>query len=372
MAALYLIILITCLIQLVYYAMIFNRVLRLPESPANVTNEPRKPVSVVICARNEADNLEKILPVILDQYYPADFEVIVIDDASTDHTQRVLAEYEMDNEHLYIFRIEPGQKRHSGKKQALQLGVSLAQYDWIAVTDADCCPVSSLWLYHMTGGLYRGNDVVLGVSPYYTADGPFNGFFRTEAMLIAMQYTGFTMAGMPFMGVGRNMAYRRQIFEEHDMTQHWDLASGDDDLFINDVSGRASVDICPYLQARTYSEAPLDLKKWFRQKLRHYSAGHRYNLMQKLWLGYYWVSSLALYALLPVTVVMMLLGFTLNPLVVAALLLTALFRWIMTGLIMRRFGLLEISWSVPIFDFAYILSVWVLSPISGLGRKRWN
>jgi len=371
MAAIYFLIVITCFVQIVFYLAIYSRFLKLDDQPPKVNIESCKPVSIVICAKNEARNLQKYLPVVLEQYYPI-YEVIVIDDGSLDNTPKILAGFESTYPHLLTFRIEPEHEKHSGKKQALQHGVSLAKYDWILVPDGDCYPGSNHWAYWMTRPLSEGKDIVLGVSPYYGRKGFVNAFFRSEALFVAMQYLGFTLSGMPFMGVGRNMCYKREVFEQHDMSEHWDLVSGDDDLFVNDVSTAADVGICYYKDAYTYSDAPLTLKKWFRQKLRHYSAGHRYNMLQKVWLGYYWLSSILLYALIPLVIILHLTGRGLNVLLLIALFTTTLIRWVVTGLNLRKLGLHNFSWSVPIFDLAYILSVWVISPLAGLVKKRWK
>ncbi|MCP4120915.1 MAG: glycosyltransferase [Bacteroidetes bacterium] len=371
MVVIYLILLITCFVQIAYYLAIYSRFLKLDDSAIKLNIASCKPVSIVICAKNEARNLKKFLPIVLNQNYPL-YEVIVVDDGSMDNTPKIMSEMEDIYEHLLSFRIEPEDEQHAGKKQALKHGVSLAKFDWILVTDADCCPGSNLWLNLMTQPLAEGRDIVLGISPYFGRKGFLNDFFRVEALFIAMQYVGFALSGLPYMGVGRNMSYKRKVFEQHDMSEHWDLVSGDDDLFINDAAQSADVAICPHKDAYTYSDAPITIRRWYRQKVRHYSAGHRYNLLQKIWLGYYWLSSLSLFLLLPVVIFIWLKGYEFSIFLTALLGITIPLRWAITVLSIRKFGLHNLSWSVPIFDVVYILSVWILSPLSVLSRQKWK
>jgi glycosyltransferase involved in cell wall biosynthesis len=371
MAVLYLFVFITCFVQIAFFLFIFTHYLRLDTSPPAADPLDLRPVSVVICAKNEAENIKKYLPDVLEQHYPQ-FEVIVIDDASTDATGAVLQDFEQRFDNLLSFRIEPEDQLHGGKKQALSHGVALARHDWIVVTDADCRPASDQWLAQMAAGLAAGGDIVLGVSPYFPAVGLARRFFRVESLFIALQYINFLLAGMPFMGVGRNMAYRKEVFESHDMKAHYDLVSGDDDLLINDLAGSVSIDLSLNASAYTHSESPGSLQEWFRQKMRHYSTGYRYNLLQKVWLAYYWTSSALLYILIPVALGYFREDLSQGAFLLALLGITALIRWIVLAQSLRKLGAQKISLSVPIFDLAYILSLWIISPLSGFGRNRWK
>jgi glycosyltransferase involved in cell wall biosynthesis len=374
MAALYLFILITCFVQISFFLFIYTRYLNMDVSPAKLDNlnlDKLPPVSVVICAKNEAENIKKYLPVVMDQVYPK-YEVIVVDDGSTDGTQEILAEYEDRYENLLSFRIEVHEVRHGGKKQAIMHGISLAKHEWIVVTDADCCPGSNRWLIQMARPLGESADIVLGVSPYFSGGNWLKLFFRAESLFVALQYLNFALSGLPYMGVGRNMAYKKKVFEKHDLEKHWDLLSGDDDLFINEMADSNHIEICANMDAYTYSEGPESVGQWFRQKIRHYSTGYRYNLLQKIWLGYYWLSSLLLYVLIPVSFAFFAGNLTNGAYLIAILLITAGIRWVVLVRSLRKLGEHNISFSVPIFDLAYILSVWIISPLSRWGRNQWK
>jgi glycosyltransferase involved in cell wall biosynthesis len=371
MTAIYYLLVITCLIQIVFYTLIFTKYLISKNSAAKISIDSLKPASVVICAKNEFQNLSTFLPKIIEQDFPI-FEVIVVDDGSTDQTPQLLQTLEDQYPHFFSFRIESENKTHPGKKQALQYGISLAKYDHIVVTDADCYPQSRQWLQWITSPLHKTADVVLGVSPLIPTKGFSNLFFRMEAYFVALQYVNFTLAGLPFMGVGRNMAYKKHVFKEHDMTAHWDLTSGDDDLFISDISSEFKIEMMTHPESFTFSAAPKNLKKWMHQKLRHYSAGYRYELIQKVWLGYYWVSSLLLFFLCFFIPTLYARGHSISKFSIILLLVTTLLRWFITERSLQKLTAQYYFFSVPLMDFLYIISVWIISPISTFIKHKWK
>jgi cellulose synthase/poly-beta-1,6-N-acetylglucosamine synthase-like glycosyltransferase len=371
MAAIYLVLIFTCLIQIVFYALIFSKYLFDKKSAAKISIDSFKPTSIVICAKNEFKNLSANLLEIIHQAFPT-FEIIVIDDGSTDETPQLLQSLEEEYSNFFGFRIEEKDKSHPGKKQALQYGISLAKYEHIVVTDADCIPASREWLQYMTAPLHDTADVVLGVSPFLKTKSLANLFFRAEAFFVALQYINFTLSGLPFMGVGRNMAYKKKVFNQHDFSAHWDLTSGDDDLFISDVSSEFKIEVVTHPQSYTYSPAPKNLKGWFNQKLRHYSAGYRYELIQKVWLGYYWLSSLLLYLFCFILPVLFLFGCSISKFSIILLLATTLLRWYITGRSLHKLAPQNFNLSVPLMDFLYILSVWIVSPISTIIKHKWK
>lgn len=371
MSVFYALIILTCFIQLAFYTFVFSKFLFYKQKSANLNNARTKPISIVICAKNEVDNLTQYLPKILEQDYPT-FEVIIVDDGSDDGTPALLAQMENQFGNLLVFRIEPNEKRHPGKKQALSYGVSLTKYEHIVVTDADCFPNDKNWLQSIAAPLNENADIVLGVSPYTSKSNPINTFFKMEAFSVAIQYINFTLAGVPFMGVGRNMAYKKKIFEDYDIEQHWDLVSGDDDLFVNAMAHTSKVALATEPQSFTFSDAPKDLSAWWRQKLRHYSTGYHYELIQKIWLGYYWTSSLLLYVLLFTSAILLYYKADVHPYYYLLVGATALTRWAITILSIRKLGEKKLNWQVPVLDFLYILSVWLVSPLSMISKIKWK
>lgn len=242
------------------------------------------PCSVLICARNEAANLRRYLPAVLDQLHP-DFEVLVIDDASTDATPAVLAFFQKKYPQLRVLRV--AEKKSPGKKQALALGIASASHDILVLTDADCRPASPNWLTAMTRFFEQpAVEIVLGYAPFFPEKGLLNAWARYETAYTALQYLSLARAGMPYMGVGRNLAWRKSLFERAGgFSAHAGLATGDDDLLVNAVARHDNTTICLAPGAFVFSEAKTTWAAWLRQKRRHLGAGPLYRPLHRAVLG---------------------------------------------------------------------------------------
>lgn len=323
-------------------------------------------VSVVICARNEAANLQQYLPNILTQNYP-NFEVIVIDDASQDATWEVLKNFEQQySQNLKVFRIE--NKLSSGKKGALTFGIKQAKNDWLLLTDADCTPLSNQWILGMMQGRTDAKtQIVLGYAPYRAEKSLLNDFIRFETVWTAIQYLSFALVGEPYMGVGRNVLYMRNLFfEAGGFEQHRDLASGDDDLFINQVATPHNTSITLAPKTFMVSAAKNTLKTYIRQKKRHLSAGVRYRLKHQIMLGLVANTHFLVY----------ILGFLLIALnystifVIPFLGIKIGLTWVIYGKIVKKLQEKTLFYKILPLDLAFLLFYALLVPLLLLSNKK--
>ncbi len=239
------------------------------------------PVSVIICAHNEATALGVNLPQILAQSYET-FEVVVVDDASTDETPLVLAELAKKHPRLQVIRLE---QSGPGKRMALQRGIKAASADVLLLTDADCAPSSEAWIAHMVTPFAHAKNLVLGMAPQRSAPGLVHSFARYETMLTALLYGSWTMLGRPFMGVGRNLAYTRMLAEAHDHTMYHHLTGGDDDLLVNDSKKHYAPWLVSSSQALAVSDTPASWGDYLRQKRRHVSVAWHYAWQDRITLA---------------------------------------------------------------------------------------
>lgn len=279
-------------VQLIYYLFFFMR-FAFHKSKTEV--EEKVPVSIVICARNEAENLEKYLPRILEQNYP-DYEVVVVNDCSNDETDEVLKRYLLMYPRLRSTFIKEDEKFSHGKKLALTVGIKSAKNEWLLLTDADCYPENNHWLATMAKHFSQDKSIVLGYGGYRKKRGLLNMLIRFDTSIIALNYFSYALIGKPYMGIGRNLAYRKSLFfENKGFASHVKLESGDDDLFINEVANKNNIVIEPFFEAHTRSEPKNTFERWKEQKKRHFTTFSYYKKIHKFLLGTETVSRLGFY-----------------------------------------------------------------------------
>ncbi|MCX6301756.1 MAG: glycosyltransferase [Bacteroidia bacterium] len=266
-------------IQLFYYLYFYLAVILYKH--ANPATD-RKPVSVIICARNESANLEKFLPAVLEQDYP-EYEVIVVNDCSEDDSYDVLGKYLQQYPHLKISNVNKDPKFTHNKKFAQFIGIKAATNDMLLFTDADCKPVSDRWIEGMASHFDGKTDFVLGYGGYLTGKGFLNRYIRYDTLAIAMQYLGMAIRGIPYMGVGRNLAYRRSLFfDKKGFGSHNRVISGDDDLFVNSNAGKSNTSVEFRGSTHTRSIPTSSFADWMKQKKRHLSTAPYYKLSDKV------------------------------------------------------------------------------------------
>lgn len=247
------------------------------------TRDEQPGVSVVVCARNEEENLQDYLHTLATQDYPK-YEVIVVDDGSEDNTHNILEQYVQKSNNLYHTFVPCGARVISSKKLALTIGIKAAKYDYILLTDADCRPESRYWIREMMSGFQSPKtELVLGFGPYFERKGLLNHLICYDTLFSGLQYMGMAKCGHPYMGVGRNMAYKRDTFFANSGFQGLlNTRAGDDDLFVNKVATKSNTNVVCNPDALTWSPAKYTWREWFHQKHRHLSVSHLYSTRNKL------------------------------------------------------------------------------------------
>jgi glycosyltransferase involved in cell wall biosynthesis len=282
------------LIQLFYYGWFFRRLAFY--NPSVKETSQQHPVSVIICARDEASKLVTHLPGALVQTYPSTHEVIVVNHNSQDDTRYLLDEFKKTFKGLHIVNLEYDALGIPGKKYPLSMGIKEAKYEIVLLTDADCMPASEFWMQKMQDGYSKGIEVVLGYSPYNKKPGFLNKIIRYDTFHTALQYLSYALAGIPYMGVGRNLSYKKELFfRNKGFSGINHLPGGDDDLFINKVATKKNTKIVIDPDTFTLSEPKKTFGEWFRQKTRHYSTAKYYKPLNKFLLGMYSISHILFY-----------------------------------------------------------------------------
>ncbi|HET7118967.1 MAG TPA: glycosyltransferase [Hanamia sp.] len=283
-------------IQLFYYLFFFSR-LAFFKTKAKNTSQTH-PVSVIICSRDEAANLVKNLPGSLVQKYSTTHEVIVVNDNSLDESKYILEEFQRTFKQLHLIELKQEARFIPGKKYPLSIGIKTAKYEIVLLTDADCVPASEYWIGKMQEGFWDGIEIVLGYGPFHKKKGFFNKIVRWETFHTALQYLSYAQSGIAYMGVGRNLSYKKSVFFRHKgFSAHNHVPGGDDDLFINKASTKKNTAIVIDKDAFTLSEPPNNWKQWFKQKKRHYTTSKYYKGVHKFLLGLYAFSLFLFYPL---------------------------------------------------------------------------
>ncbi len=285
------------LIQLFYYTWFFSRLafFKKKERPT----QRQQPVSVIICARDEDENLARNLPGVLVQQYPSSKEVVVINDNSVDDSKFILQELKRTFKNLQIVELTQEAKLIAGKKYPLSIGIREANHEILLLTDADCVPSSEYWIQKMQEAYGEETEIVLGYGGYHRRKGLLNKLIRFETFHTALQYLSYALAGIPYMGVGRNLSYRKDLFlRNKGFSSINHIPSGDDDLFINKLANKHNTAVVIDREAITRSIPKTTWGSWLNQKARHYTTAKYYKTLHKFLLGLYFISQFLFYPLL--------------------------------------------------------------------------
>ena len=276
------------IVQLIYYLGLYNRIhthnLAVGKDEVHFGRE-LPPLSVVICARNESENLRRNLPAILKQDYP-DFEVIVINDGSTDESEDLLSELEEEYPNLYHSFTPDSARYISRKKLALTLGIKASKYDWLVFTEADCTPVSDKWLRRIARNFTPSTDIVLGYSGYERGKGWLHKRVSFDSLFTSLRYLGFALAGKPYMGIGRNLAYRKELFfKVKGFSTHLNMQRGEDDLFINQIANENNTRVETSPDSVIRMQPVERYKDWKEEKVSYMATTRFYKGSQRWLLG---------------------------------------------------------------------------------------
>ena len=285
-------------IQLLFYIGVFGR-FSFAKTPTAATKNPTVPISVIICAHNESENLQQFLPSFIEQDY-SNYELVLINDASSDDTLDIMQSFK--DEHptkIKIVDVVPNEQFWRSKKYALTLGIKAATHEHLLFSDADCKPVSENWVTEMISHFSEEKSIILGYGAYQKITNSWlNKLIRFETLFTAIQYFSYAKIGLPYMGVGRNLAYTKSLFfNSNGFSNHMHIRSGDDDLFVNKNATSLNVSLSYVTDSFTLSEPKKSYKEWIHQKRRHVSTASHYKPIHKFLLALFYVSQILFWLL---------------------------------------------------------------------------
>ena len=341
----------------------WNTLPLLPPNPPSIS----PPISLIIAAHNEVDNLGRFMKSWLSQQYP-DYECILVLDRCTDGSKEWIQQQDWPLPHLKIIEIHETPSGWSPKKWALEQGIRATQYEWIVVTDADCYTPPN-WLHSLSSVMLPNTSLILGLGRYEKGRGWVNLLIQFETFYTALQYIGFAQLGLPYMGVGRNMAYRKSFYQEaHAYRQLSDQLSGDDDLLVNSSAYPTQTACIIHEESITLSVPETTFKGWLHQKTRHVSASKAYTLKTKALLAVFHVSHLCFYVGLFVSMIA-----KISPYVAMGLYLARMAVGLSSlSFIAPKIYSKKIIQFYPLFDFFIFVYNFLIVPMGLIVKPEWK
>ncbi|MDD2575997.1 MAG: glycosyltransferase [Bacteroidales bacterium] len=293
------------LFQILYYFIVYGRVAFFKDNKLT-TDEKQKyipSVSVVMCVKDDAYNLEKKLPIILEQEYP-NFEVVVVNDASKDETEYVLRVLQEIYPNLNVVNLYNNVNGFLGKKYPLSLGIKSAKNEIILLTESDTMPLNYNWITTMVKGFKQKKDIVLGFTNFEQKPTFLNTLMHYENLTSAMNYLGNAMLNNPFMGQGRNMAYKREFFfETGGFISQYNISVGEDDLFINKNANSKNTSVILNKESMNLASPKEKREEWVIQKKKHFKSMYHFKLKDKIISTLMPFATLLIYVLVALSIV---------------------------------------------------------------------
>ena len=283
------------LIQLLYHWGMFSRVAFFKKKGRPKLDEELEPVSIVICARNEYDYLAELVPVLLTQDYP-DYEIVIVNDCSDDETEEYLKEFTRHETIVKPVQMKQHLNFFNGKKFPLSMGIKSAKNDIIVLTDCNCMPTNDQWLRSVVNQYKNNTEIVIGYSPYVQKKSFLNRIIRFDALQQGLLYLSAAMSGKPYMGIGKNLSYRKELFfRNNGFISHYTTSVGDDDLFINKVATKKNTEVLIDAENAIYTTPTNSFRFWMHQKSSRYSTVSKYNLRTRAMLSLFYASQFLFY-----------------------------------------------------------------------------
>lgn len=284
-------------IQVLYYLILYNRIYRHNQAAPKLpyTNE-KQPLSVIIYSQEEISDIQNNLIAILEQDYPS-FEVIVINDGHSEENDMLLTQLEKKYPQLYHSFVPESSRYISRKKLAITLGIRASKYEWVVMTEANCKPQSNQWLQLLARNFTPHTQIVLGYSGYERGKGWNCRRIEYDNLFMSMRYLSLALARSPYMGIGRNLAYRKSLFyEQKGFSAHLNLQRGDDDLFINQIANAENTRVETDNQSIMRVPPVTRLKEWKEEKIGYALTARFYRGLQRQLWGFETTSRLLFYA----------------------------------------------------------------------------
>lgn len=333
-------------IQIAYY-FIFSSVFFAKKSSKS---HSKNPISVIIFAKNSAENLRNFLPNILTQNYP-NYEVVLIDNNSTDKTERVIKSFAKNHSNIRVVNVENNEAFWGSKKYALTLGIKAAKFDHLLFTEANCRPVSENWISEMSKNFSEEKSIILGYSTFAYEKSFANFLIRFYQFITSLQYLNFAKLGIPMMADGKNLAYKKtEFYNAKGYINHMKHEFGEDDLFIQDASNQINTTFTIDKSSFTECTNSSSFKNWFSIVKKKVLLKKRYQFKHRFLLGLFSVSKLFFYVL-----GILLVFFYPYQIIITIIAAYFLVQFIVIGIAAKKMEEKNLIYFLPILDISFLL-----------------
>lgn len=335
----------------------------------NQTTSNKVKISIIVAARNEEKLLPKCLQAAANQTYP-DKEIVVINDRSKDSTGKIIEDFQKNYPFIKKVDILNATTKVSPKKFALEQGIKKSTGDIIFVTDADCVPNRD-WIKNMLPLFSEDVGLVAGFAPFFDANNLLNKILRLDNFSAAFAAAGAIGWQTGVTCTGRNLAYRREVYDELDGFSAINHSlSGDDDLFLQLVATKTKWKLA-YSQDKTtavYSHSVQTFKDFVRQRRRHVSAARYYSWQSKIGYFLFNISNLCIFSFFIFSIISNLY------LKLALILLSSKIAFDFAALFcvasnLRQTHLLAF---IPFWQVFNLINQTIISPLGFIGKVKWK
>ena len=244
-------------------------------------------ISIIIAAKNEAHNIPSLAASIKGlNYCTNNFEVILVDDESSDDTFQTAIELTKELGNFRIIKVHD--KTLPAKKGALTFGISHAENFLILITDADCL-IPKEWLKIYSSKFDEGYDFIFGPAPFTEGDSFANKAARFENLRSSILVFAAAKLNIPYSAAARNFGFRKSAFDAiKGFSNTTETLSGDDDLLLREaVKHKMKIGTILNEDAFVFSSTKKSLGEYLTQRARHTKTSLYYLKRHQFILGFW-------------------------------------------------------------------------------------
>lgn len=348
-------------VQLFYYLGVFSGFVF---SKSTENNSKKIPVSVIVYSKNQAKELLHLIPALLNQNYYM-FELVVVNNASSDQTPELLKEFEMLYPNVKAVNVINNEAFWGSKKYALTLGIKAAKHEYLLLINAEDIVLSNDWMLQMASHFTLNKTLVLGGAAYAPEKGFFNKYLRFDLLMSQLQQFSWIKIGSPFAVRVENVGFKKQVFfDVNGFINHMNQVNHTNELFFNEAVHVKNIAVCDqphfFLQIPTpeNSTSFFKMKKEQRRLLSKLSFGTKFRVQ------FFYLSTFLFY----VTAIILLILQVEWVLVSSLMAFKFLFTWVILGKAMQKFVQKDLIWMLPFWEPVHLFTQMIVF-IRTLGSK---